>query len=319
MYHYVRDMHKTDFPGIKGLLIDDFIGQIEYLEKYYTFVTVEECIDALKPGSKTILPKNAVLLTFDDAYIDHYQNVFPVLQKYGIQGVFFAPIETIINHKVLDVNKIHFVLASVPVNVLLEELKSMLTEYKAEYHLQEYEYYFDKLAKSNHLDPKEVIFIKRLLQHELDIDIRTLIADKLFKKYVSSNESEFAKKLYMNIEQMQIMADAGMVFGSHGTRHVWLDKLSLEEQQEEIATSFSFLKNNGLITDDWLMCYPYGASNSSLHSVLKDYNCKLAFTTNVGLSRMTEDNALLLERLDTVHLPVNKHTKPNLWTEKVIC
>ena len=35
MYHYVRDLKNSRFPGIKGLELDLFKEQIEYLHKHY--------------------------------------------------------------------------------------------------------------------------------------------------------------------------------------------------------------------------------------------------------------------------------------------
>ena len=68
MYHYVRELPFTRYPKINGLLTSQFKEQLAYIEKYYRFVTVEDCIDAIYYG--TNLPKNAVLLTFYDGNID---------------------------------------------------------------------------------------------------------------------------------------------------------------------------------------------------------------------------------------------------------
>ena len=75
MYHYVRDLKHSSFPGIKGLSIESFKNQIEYLNKHYTFVTMQQCIDTVYFNSDDF-PEDAVLLTFDDGYTDHYTNVF---------------------------------------------------------------------------------------------------------------------------------------------------------------------------------------------------------------------------------------------------
>ena len=88
MYHYVRELQHTRYPRIKALLKSEFTKQLTYLEEHYQFVTVNDCIDAIY--SNVELPSNAILLTFDDAYIDHYNTVFPILEEKGIQGCFFS-------------------------------------------------------------------------------------------------------------------------------------------------------------------------------------------------------------------------------------
>ena len=107
LYHYIRDLLNTRYPQIKGLLTSKFIGQLEYFRKYYTMVSMEDCINAYLGEVK--LPKNACLLTFDDGFIDHYTTVFPILNKMEISGSFFPPAGVMLNNKLLDVHKIHFI------------------------------------------------------------------------------------------------------------------------------------------------------------------------------------------------------------------
>ena len=145
MYHYVRELPFTRYPKIKGLLESQFKEQLNYIEKYYQFVTVDDCINAL--NSDANFPTNAILLTFDDGYIDQYTTVFPILQDRGIQGCFFPPAKAILENKVLDVNKIHFILASVSnVDDLIQDIYFYLDKYRAEYSLESNEYYFRELV-----------------------------------------------------------------------------------------------------------------------------------------------------------------------------
>ena len=53
--------------------------------------------------------KPLLLLSFDDGYIDHYKYVVPTLVKNKIKGCFYPPIN-IFKGKLLNVNKIHFIL-----------------------------------------------------------------------------------------------------------------------------------------------------------------------------------------------------------------
>src|SRR3954465_1886150 len=110
VYHFVRELPHTRYPGIKGLLESEFRGQLEYLARHYEFTTAEQVMDSVANGKP--LPRNAALLTFDDGYIDHFVTVFPMLDERGIQGCFFPPAKAIRENRVLDVNKIHFILAS---------------------------------------------------------------------------------------------------------------------------------------------------------------------------------------------------------------
>jgi peptidoglycan/xylan/chitin deacetylase (PgdA/CDA1 family) len=45
--------------------------------------------------ARSPLPDRAVLLTFDDAYLDHYENAYPLLRSMGVQALLFVPTDYI--------------------------------------------------------------------------------------------------------------------------------------------------------------------------------------------------------------------------------
>lgn len=316
MYHYVRDLKNSRYPNIKGLSIDLFKEQIGFLKKHYHFVSAEQVIDACCNNQS--LPEHAVLLTFDDAYVDHFINVFPILEKEHIQGAFYPPVKAVTEHTVLNVNKIHFILASTQDEdfpKLLNEVRVLLDFYQDEYHLLPYGVYVEKLAIANRFDPKEVIFIKRLLQVELEESVRKIITDTLFEKIVGINESAFSRELYMSIDQIKCMVDCGMHIGSHGYDHYWLGSLPKEKQEFEIKKSIEFISAVGGDINSWSICYPYGDYNDDTISLLKENGCKLGFTTRVEVASLDEDGDVVfkLPRLDTNDLPKSRDAKVNNW------
>ena len=110
MYHYVRPIKNSKYPNIRGLELDGFQRQIEFFGKNFHFINIEELLDSVY-SNKTI-PKNSILLTFDDGFKDHFSYVFPILKKLNIQGCFFPVAKPIEKNLVLDVHKIHFILAN---------------------------------------------------------------------------------------------------------------------------------------------------------------------------------------------------------------
>ncbi len=302
MYHYVRELPFTRYPEIKGLKTSLFKEQLLYMKKYYNFIRSKDIILALEREKE--LPENAALLTFDDAYSDHYNNVFPILDEMGIEGAFFAPVKAVTNHEVLDVNKIHFILACVKnLTELIKDINHLMDCHREEYNLETNEYYYQKLAKASRFDPEEVIFVKRLLQVELPEELRNIISNILFKKYVSDNEAAFSRELYMSEDQMKCMIRHGMYIGSHGYAHYWLNSLPPDKQEVEIEKSLDFLKRIGSDVENWIMNYPYGAYNDSLINILKKKGCKFAVCTEVRTANLKSDNRYALPRLDTNDLP----------------
>jgi len=317
MYHYVRDLKHSRYPQIKGLNVDFFVEQIEYLQKHYHFITMEILIDAIENNKP--LPEKSILLTFDDAYIDHFIYVFPILNEYKIQGSFFPPVKAITEHTLLDVNKIHFILAAEEnkSNIIIEIFKEF-AKYRIDFNLYSDQYYYEKLAKSNRYDAAEVVFIKRLLQVELVETLRKVIINNLFKKIVNINEESFSRELYMNIDQLKCMQRNGMHIGSHGYDHYWLGSLSKEKQRNEIEKSLEFLKEIGSNLQNWTISYPYGNYNNDTIDLLKEYNCKLALTTEVDIVDLQFHNRFYLPRLDTNDIPKDRNANINSWFQKAI-
>lgn len=314
MYHFVRNLKHSMFPQIKGLDIRDFREQIAYLKKHYQFIRMEDLILSIEEDYP--LPKKAVLLTFDDAYVDHYVHVFPILQENNIQGSFFPPAKAIIDHSVLDVNKIHFILASGEKTKIIAAVYEQLDRYRNEFNLSSNHYYYRKLAQPGRFDGPEIVFIKRLLQKELKEGLRNIIVDKLFQDMVTNDEESFSRELYMNIDQIKCMKHNGMHIGSHGYKHYWLNTLTKSKQMEEVQKSCDFLNTIGVDSKNRTICYPYGGYNQSLIRILKKHDIKLGLTTRVNIAEVSKKSRYELPRLDTNDIPKNSKAKVNNWFTK---
>jgi peptidoglycan/xylan/chitin deacetylase (PgdA/CDA1 family) len=315
MYHYVRELRNSQFPELKARETNDFKEQIQYIKRHYDVISGDELLAAATAQAFDSLPKRALLLTFDDGYIDHFTEVFPILLREKLPACFFPAPKCVLGNYILDVNKIHYVLAAASdKEAVVEHICQMLDEYGAEYAAKRKQYYWTKLAVADRFDSKEIIFIKRILQRELPEKLRRLILDSLFEKYVTADEASFARDLYMSLDQISMMHDSGMYIGSHGYNHCWLDCVDTAEQKREIELAVQFLKQIGMRSNRWIMCYPYGAYDDSLLSILKTTDCQIGLTTKVGIANLERDDLLTLPRLDTNDLPTRADAPPNEWT-----
>lgn len=298
MYHYVRELLNSRYPNIKGLDIEKFKNQLNYLIKNFTIVKMEDLIDAI--NLRSTLPNNAAILTFDDGYVDHFTQVLPVLFDKKIQGSFFIPSRLINENIVLDVNKIHFILEETQdTKKLISFLLSRLDYYRLDYNLETNEYYFNKLAKPNRFDNKDIIFIKRILQTELNIDLRKKIINEMFLEFFNTTEVVLSKELYLSYDQIKMMKNCGMFIGAHSHNHFWFESLNENQQTEEIEKSVSFLTKIGVDKNHRVMCYPYGSYNNTTIKILKNYNFQCAFTTIPSIANIKLDNRFSLPRFDT--------------------
>lgn len=305
MYHYVRDLRRSRYPGIKGRTIEGFRRQIEYVQRRYTLVSGEEVLAAVEDDAD--LPDRAALLTFDDGYKDHFTNVFPILDEEGLPASFFPPACSVLDRKLLDVNKIHFILACADeVGPLLDQLFELMYSWGKASELRSREAYLEASAGEHRFDEPRVVLLKRMLQRELPKELRGRIVDRLFEVHVDVSEEVLAEELYMDLEQCRCLRRHGMYVGSHGDWHAWLDRLDAQEQRAHVDRSLQFLRQVGTPLDRWIMCYPYGAHDATLRSILRDRGCAVGLTTRAEVADLTENDTLRLPRVDTNDIPVER-------------
>lgn len=309
MYHYTRDLKNSRYPQIKGMDYQLFREQIQFFKEHYNVVTMEYVIDVVKGKSK--LPEKAVLLTFDDGYIDNYTFALPILEEFGVQGSFFIPGKTFSTHQLLDVNKIHYILASADINKIVVDLMEQMDFYRG----TEFDYaptreLYEQYAVANRFDSKETIFVKRILQTVLPEQLRNRISSDLFEKYVGISEMQLAYELYMNEEQIRTMKRHGMFIGIHGYDHYWLANLSSQKMHEDIKKAIDTM-DEFIDKKCWVMNYPYGNYNIDVLEYIKSKGACLGLTTNTGRVDFSKDNVLELPRLDCNDFPPKSENYKN--------
>jgi peptidoglycan/xylan/chitin deacetylase (PgdA/CDA1 family) len=262
---------------------------------------MEQVMDSVE--EKSDLPENALLLTFDDGYIDNYTFALPVLEEFGVQGSFFVPGKTFATHQLLDVNKIHYILASADIYELVDDVKKEMDYYRGrEYDYAPTEELFQEYAVANRFDVKETIFVKRMLQTVLPEKLRNTISSKLFEKYIGVTEEQLAYELYMTEDQIRTMKRHGMFIGIHGYDHYWLGNLSTEQMKKDISLALDTL-DEFIDRKRWVMNYPYGNYNQDVLDYVKEQGACVGLTTDVRVADLSVDSPLELPRLDCNDFP----------------
>ncbi len=211
MYHYVRNMHETQYPKIQGLLLHKFISQLNYIEKNYKVISMEQYSDFLQSGKE--IPENSCILTFDDGLMDHYTNVFPVLKKRGISGVFFPITQTLTDFVVPSAHKNHFLLVTQGTKTVAGEFNRIL---KAEYpELVEQFVVHDRFKKEERYrwDDNLTANLKSSIA-SMHLTPKVDILNRIFSVYFP-DEKEFCKELFLGWNELKEMEEAGMHIGSH--------------------------------------------------------------------------------------------------------
>lgn len=301
MYHYTRDLVHSRYPEIKGMSSGMFREQIEYMKNNFNIVTMEEVIEAVNGTYE--LPDKALLLTFDDGYIDNYTFALPILEEFSVQGSFFIPGKTYSTHQLLDVNKIHYMLASADIKKLVVDVKNQMEHYRgSEFDFAETDDLYNEYAIPNRFDDGDTIFVKRMLQTVLPEKLRNIISSNLFEKYVGVTEEQLAYELYMTPEQIRTLKRHGMHIGIHGYDHYWLANLPKDEMHRDIDRALEVM-DEFIDSKNWVMNYPYGNYNDDVIEYISKKGAALGLSTEVRLADINVDNKYALPRFDCNDFP----------------
>lgn len=295
MYHYVRDLPRTRFPRIKGLLTEDFRRQVAALGQRYEMATLETALAFVQGEYRPA--RDLCLLTFDDGLKDHFTDVLPLLAERRLQGVFFIPTACVEETRVASVHKNHFLLAAVDFDeyrrAFLDELRCRQPEIPTEVDIA-------TVAATYRWDTPEVAAFKFLLNFRVPEALRDTILNTLFATYLG-DEPAFARELYLSWEDARQMQGAGMVVGSHSHRHTALSILSDDRQREDLTTCTALLHRRLRPQRLWPFSYPYGKKHTYTESTvatIRELGYCCSFGTESGVNRSGED-LFALRRIDT--------------------
>ena len=298
MHHYVRSQYTGS--GIFGMTCEEFNIHISNLKKLYTIISPEKFFLAIENQKK--LPKNSCLLTFDDGLADHYNNVYPILKKHKIYGLFFPLSMPEIENKFANVHKIHLLRQKLGEEIFAEKFYSSTS--KEHIKLAKDLVKQKQKLKLYKWDNEKIALIKILANFIIPYAVLDEILESLFNENIKKNVTDF----YLTDDQIKEMHKDGHNFGAHGHEHKIFSRLTKEQQYKDISISKNYLKN---IIDDNIssFCYPYGDESTYTNttiSILKSLNFKAAFTSTVGKFR-TDDNVFSIKRFDPKNMTTEKN------------
>jgi peptidoglycan/xylan/chitin deacetylase (PgdA/CDA1 family) len=299
-YHYVRDVERTPFPGIRGLSVAGFEAQLDWLQSQYEMVDVPAFERAVTTG--TPFPRPSALLTFDDGLADHFEHVFPALAKRGLGGIFFvsgAPLRG--TPTLLNVHKTHFLLSHLGADRFSDEAGQALEAAghpavvpgaaSADNDARPGVYRYDEAPE---------VRIKRVLNYEAPYPVADRVLSALFSRHLG-DEGAFAERLYLSSDQVREMARGGMTFGFHTETHRVLSRLDAADQRAELSRGVGLVA--GLTGQSTVsFCYPYGfphTYNAATLDILAAAGYSMAFNTARRDAFAGVDGRYELPRFDT--------------------
>ncbi len=268
--HRVSDEESLTFPPFK---IKDFERLLQYLEKHYHVVTIEML-------SKTDGGKPALILSFDDGFLDFYENALPLLKKYGL------PCNLNVVTQCLDTN---FQIWTQRQNNLVQEI--FLRKHVCTFDLG------NKKAEIDHFDPK------RIIEKNLDIFHFLLSKDDHFvDNFLTGYENDMPFEIpatpMMNWENLRdALKNYDIELGSHSVSHITLsnirDKEKLKEQINDSRIKIE--KHTGRKTN--IFALPNGNYNKEVIEQCRQAGYEHVLTVDEKLLPVEKINEFQLPRL----------------------
>jgi peptidoglycan/xylan/chitin deacetylase (PgdA/CDA1 family) len=265
-YHRISGAnHHTDFDDdVFEHTAEVFRKQILWLKKNFDLIDQATLIELVSTGSFNF-KGNAVLITFDDGYIDNYTLAYPILKEFGVPAIFFVPYSSIEDRKVGWWDSISWMVGKTALkradysNVKLDFTSAMSRSVSA----------------------------KRLHSHlkvTPDSETKTLVAEMSKVLDVELPSLDRQSEELMSWGQLKEVAANGIAVGSHSISHRLLSQISDEAQSCEIKDSKRLIEEKlGLPVDT--IAYPVG-QKTSFNSVTKrlaqEAGYKVAFSFYPG-------------------------------------
>lgn len=82
-YHSVNDIENTECSAISK---ENFSSHLKYLSENHSVISLEQIFNSEISANSE---KPPIIITFDDGYIDNFQNAFPLLKKYNLPCTIF--------------------------------------------------------------------------------------------------------------------------------------------------------------------------------------------------------------------------------------
>ncbi|MBV8731423.1 MAG: polysaccharide deacetylase family protein [Acidobacteriia bacterium] len=278
VYHYVRDLPRTRFPRIKGMLTSDFRAQVSALKSRFEMASLESALAFLQ--GRYSPASDLCLLTFDDGLKEHYTEATTLLSELGVQGLFFVITGCLEERFVAPVHMNHFLMASLGFEKYHTAFREQLNGHTPRLDPE-------RAAVTYPWDTPDVAAFKYLFNFQLATGERDDIVRRLFSQCLG-NEKEFAESLYVSWEEAVRMQSAGMIIGGHSHAHHPLSRLSGKALENDLDRCRALLASRLKTQQCWPFCYPYGKKDSFSEEtvrVLERNGFACSFTTETGPNR----------------------------------
>ena len=270
-YHYCHPKQGDIFSGVHGILPEDLARQAAAFGEHFEPIGPDRLATARDEQGPRLL------VTADDGTRDIFQYALPIWRAASIPAILFCCSRPLLEGRVLDMQKIHFLQARLGRDPFRRSFLNALDALAPNTLLEDPDRL--GLAFMYRYDDEETRRFKFLLNTELPYDILEALLDSMFEREFGSQQ-EAVRHIYMSRDQILRAQDMGFVIGLHTHAHRMLSRLTPEAQRAEIGQCATFFED--LLGEPvQLLSYPYGVRgtyNATTKTILREHRIETAFS-----------------------------------------
>ena len=277
-------------PGLLSATPEQLERQIDWLRRHARVVSLAELLGA---RARRRLPRNAVLITFDDGYADFAEEAWPRLQAAGIPVTLFlatgAPGWSG-NAGGFWWDRLHAAIVQSSSTVIPSPLGPIRA---------------GTLRRDPTAFTRLTARLKDLPHGRLFEAVDAIVAaaeveatSRGIARDVDPEPDQAARRSVLDWATVRRLAAEGVTIAPHTRTHPILTRIPVAQAEEELEGSREDLHEN--IGDAALnvLAYPSGAFDAVTLSVVEQLGFELAFTTQRGINRIGRTDRLALHRFN---------------------
>ncbi len=266
-YHRIgeRDPHSPWDGDLVSAAPETFRQQLAFVKRYFSPITSEQLI--LWKKGRFAMPRNPIVLTFDDGYLDNYRVALPLLLEVGVVADFFICPWNIENRRLFWWDKIAYCLRKTRrESITLTYPESIRLELATEESMQ--------TARRT---------VLRIVKHTPKLDIQALVDELQQRTEVNFDEQGEAEKLLMGWDHVRSLRRAGMGVGSHSYSHPILPLADDETARREMLRSRLAIEKE-LNERVSALAYPVGCFSNGTNALARQEGYEIAYSYCSGAS-----------------------------------
>ena len=291
-YHHVFEpssSYRFD-PAVADASPKQFREHLELLARHCTAIGIDDVCAALDGAP---LPKNPLLLTFDDGYRSNIETALPILKSVGMKAAFFIATSFVTERRMYWWEAIAYLVKQAKKRQISLSYPALHT--------------FDLSDQAG-----SAFNLSRVIKNTPGLDVDrfiTSIAEAAGVEWNRDIERDLANELIMTWDQIREISAAGMDIESHCKHHRVLETVPRDELDDELLGSRLELEAQ-IGKPVRAVAYPVGrsiAKHGHIRDAVAAAGYKVGFTNSSGVNMMWPTMARgLVDRFDIKRISTDR-------------